>query len=63
VAREWILTGDMVTAEEAWRVGVINRLFEPAELREGTFKLVRTILSRGPLPCAWRWRRSSAGST
>lgn len=49
VAREWILTGDMISAEEAWRVGVINRLFEPAELREGTFKLVHTILSRGPL--------------
>lgn len=49
VAREWILTGDMISAEEAWRVGVINRLFEPAELREGTFKLVNTILSRGPL--------------
>jgi enoyl-CoA hydratase len=49
VAREWILTGETVTAEEAWRVGVINRLFEPAELREGTFKLLRTILSRGPI--------------
>ena len=49
VAREWILTGDMISAEEAWRVGVINRLYEPAELRDGTFKLVHTILSRGPL--------------
>jgi enoyl-CoA hydratase len=49
IAREWILTGDMVTAEEAWRVGVINRLFEPAELRDGTLKLMRTILSRGPV--------------
>jgi len=49
VAREWILTGDMVGAEEAWRVGVINRLFEPAELRDGTMKLMRTILSRGPI--------------
>jgi enoyl-CoA hydratase len=49
VAREWILTGDMIPAEEAWRVGVINRLFEAAELRDGTMKLVRTILSRGPV--------------
>ena len=49
VAREWILTADMVGAEEAWRVGVVNRLFEPAELKEGTFKLMRTILSRGPV--------------
>jgi enoyl-CoA hydratase len=49
VAREWILTGDMVTAEEAWRVGVVNRLFEPDALREGTFAMMRTILSRGPV--------------
>lgn len=49
VAREWVLTGDMVTAEEAWRVGVVNRLFEAAELKEGTTKLMKTILSRGPV--------------
>ncbi len=49
VAREWVLTGDMFPADEAWRVGVVNRLFEPAELREGTLKMVRTILSRGPV--------------
>ena len=27
VAREWVLTGEMVGAEEAWRVGVINKVF------------------------------------
>jgi len=48
-AREWVLTGDMVTADEAWRVGVVNRLFEPAELKEGTTKLMKTILSRAPI--------------
>ncbi|MCC7013248.1 MAG: enoyl-CoA hydratase/isomerase family protein [Planctomycetes bacterium] len=49
VAREWVLTGEMFSAEEAWRVGVINRLFEPAELRDGTLKLMRGILSKGPV--------------
>jgi enoyl-CoA hydratase len=49
VAREWILTGEQFTAEEAHRVGVVNRLFPPAELRAGTVKLVQTILSRGPV--------------
>jgi enoyl-CoA hydratase len=49
VAREWVLTGDMYGAEEALRVGVVNRIFEPAELEAGTLKLLRTILSRGPL--------------
>jgi enoyl-CoA hydratase len=49
VAREWILTGDMYPAQEAHRVGVVNRLFPPEELREGTLALVRTILARGPV--------------
>ena len=49
VAREWVLTGDVFGAEEAHRVGVVNRLFAPEELREGTHKLAATILSRGPV--------------
>jgi len=49
VAREWVLRGEMIGAEEAWRVGVVNRLFAPEELKEGTWKLAETILSRGPI--------------
>jgi enoyl-CoA hydratase len=44
-----VLTGEMIGAEEAWRVGVVNRLFAPEELKEGTWKLAETILSRGPI--------------
>ena len=49
VAREWVLTGDMYSAEEAYRVGVVNRLYEPAELLPKTEELLKTILSRGPV--------------
>ena len=49
VAREWVLTGDMFSAEEAWRVGVVNRMFAPEELVAGTRKLMATILSRSPV--------------
>ena len=49
VAREWVLTGDIFPAGEAHRVGVVNRLFEPAELEEGTRKLVASILGKGPV--------------
>ncbi len=49
VAREWVLTGDMFTAEEAHRVGVVNRVFEPAALQAGTAELVTKLLSRSPL--------------
>ena len=49
VAREWVLTGDMFDAAEAHRVGIVNRLFAPEELAEGTLKLAKTLLSRGPV--------------
>jgi len=49
VAREWVLTGELYGAEEAHRLGIVNRLFAPEALREGTMKLVETILSRGPV--------------
>ena len=49
VAREWVLTGDMFSAEEAHRVGVINRLFAPEDLEAGTMKMVSGMLAKGPL--------------
>lgn len=49
VAREWVLTGDMFGADECHRVGVVNRVFAPEELREGTLKMVGSMLSKGPI--------------
>lgn len=49
VAREWVLTGDMFDAAEAHRVGVVNRVFAPDELEEGTNKMVSSILGKGPI--------------
>lgn len=49
VAREWVLLGDMFSADEAHRVGVVNRVFAPEELEAGTMKMVKTMLSRGPV--------------
>ncbi len=49
VAREWILTGAMFGAEEAHRVGVINRVFPPEELEAGTLELVASMLDKAPL--------------
>lgn len=52
VAREWIITGDMFSAEEAHRVGVVTRLSAPADLRETTAKLAASIIKRGPIAVA-----------
>lgn len=49
VAREWVLTGEIYSAEEAHRVGVFNRIYDPAELIPKTEELMKTILSRGPI--------------
>src|SRR5262245_17020305 len=37
-ALEMILTGDMIGAEEAHRIGLVNKVFEPAELIAGSEK-------------------------
>ena len=48
MAREWVLTGEAYPAAEAHRLGVVNRVFEPASLLTETERLLRIILSRGP---------------
>jgi len=62
VAREWILTGDQFLAEEAHRVGVVNRIFAPEELKAGTRKMVDSILSRGPVAVRFAIEAINRGS-
>jgi len=49
VALDLILSGEMLPAAEALRAGLVSRVFALADLKAGTEKLARTILSRGPL--------------
>jgi enoyl-CoA hydratase len=49
VGLDLILSGDMVPAADALRMGLVSRVFPLAELKAGVEKLARTILSRGPL--------------
>ena len=44
-----ILTGDMIDAAEAHRIGLVNRVVPPEELLPQTEALAGSILSRGPL--------------
>lgn len=45
-AHEMIMTGDMVPAEEAHRIGLVNRVVAPDELHTTVFDLARTIGSK-----------------
>jgi enoyl-CoA hydratase/carnithine racemase len=44
-AMEMLLTGDMISAAEAHRIGLVNRVVPPGEEREETLRLARRILS------------------
>ena len=47
-ALEIILSGEMITAEEAFRIGFANRIAEPAEVMDRCRDLARSIDKRGP---------------
>lgn len=48
-ALELILTGDAITAEEAWRIGLVNRVVEPSELLPTARELAKKILGKAPV--------------
>lgn len=46
-AKELCMTGRMITAEEAYRMGLVTRLFSPETLVEETLKIAKTIAQKG----------------
>jgi enoyl-CoA hydratase len=48
-AMDLILTGDPITAEEAYRIGLADRLVKPGEALSEAQNMAKRILSRGPL--------------
>ena len=49
VAHELCLTGEMITAEEAHRIGLVNHVHEPAELIPAAEAMAKKIIANGPL--------------
>jgi len=48
-ALEMVLTGDIIGAPEAQRLGLVNRIVPKEQLEEATMELARKLASRSPL--------------
>lgn len=49
LAKEMVLSGEMISAQRAYEIGLVNRVVPPAQLMAAARELAETILSRGAL--------------
>jgi enoyl-CoA hydratase len=49
VAHELCLTGEMITAEEAQRIGLVNHVYEPADLLPAAEAMAKKIIANAPV--------------
>jgi enoyl-CoA hydratase len=47
-AMELVMSAEMINAEQALQLGLVNHVTEPDQLMEKTLGLMKTILSKGP---------------
>ena len=51
-AKQWIFTGDIYPADEAYRIGLVDEVYPPDELMDKAMEMALKIASRGPLAVA-----------
>jgi enoyl-CoA hydratase len=44
-----LVSGEMITADEALRIGLVQKVTEPEQLMEETIRIARIIASKGPV--------------
>jgi enoyl-CoA hydratase len=52
LAMEWALSGELIPAQRAFEVSLVNRLTAPGQALEGALELARAIAANGPLAVA-----------
>jgi enoyl-CoA hydratase len=48
-AKEWVCTGKIVSGEDAYRAGLLNRLAKSSEIREKALEIAENIVKNAPL--------------
>jgi len=62
VAHELCLTGEMITAEEAERIGLVNHIYEPADLLSAAEAMAKKIIEKAPLAVKYCMEAIERGS-
>src|ERR1700751_1387596 len=62
MAHELCLTGEMITAEEALRIGLVNHIHEPAELLTAAEVMAKKIMANAPLAVKFTMEAIERGS-
>jgi len=56
IAKEYLLTGDLLTAEEAWRIGMVNHVYDPDDLPKATEEMAIKLAKGAPKAVQWTKR-------
>jgi enoyl-CoA hydratase len=62
VAHELCLTGEMISAEEAMRIGLVNHVYEPADLLSAAQAMAKRIIANAPLAVKYTMEAIERGS-
>jgi enoyl-CoA hydratase len=62
MAQELCLTGEMISAEAALRIGLVNHVYEPADLLPAAEALAKKIIANAPLSVKYTMEAIERGS-